>query len=56
LVDFVPKALAYERANPETIDAESMRAWTRRSRLRLPLDLVTAFAMFAAFAAAARTF
>jgi hypothetical protein len=53
-LDFIPKALAYERADPATIDAASARAWTRRSRLRLLLDLVTCFAMFAAFAAAAR--
>lgn len=30
------------------------RAWTRRSRLRLPLDLVTCGALLTAFAAAAR--
>jgi hypothetical protein len=53
-LDFIPKALAYERTDPETIDAESARAWTRRSRLRLLLDLVTCCAMLAAFAAAAR--
>jgi hypothetical protein len=52
LMDFVPKALAFERAEPASIDAAAARAWTRRSRLRLPLDLVTCFAMLSAFAAA----
>lgn len=51
--DFIPKALAFERA--EAIDERAARAWTRRSRLRLPLDLVTCFAMLAAFAAVARS-
>lgn len=51
-IDFVPKALAFERAEPASIDAATARAWTRRSLLRLPLDLVTCFAMLAGFAAA----
>jgi hypothetical protein len=52
LVDFVPKALAFERAEPGTLDDAAARAWTRRSILRLPLDLVTCFAMLVGFAAA----
>jgi len=52
--DFIPKALAFERADPSTIGEDAARAWTRRSRLRLPLDLVTCGAMLAAFAAAVR--
>jgi hypothetical protein len=48
--DFIPKALAFERA--DTVDERAARAWTRRSRLRLPLDLVTCFAMLAGFSAA----
>lgn len=52
--DFIPKALAFERADPADIDEGSARNWTRRSLLRLPLDVVTAFAMLAAFAQAAR--
>lgn len=47
-------ALAFERADPATIDEESARRWTRRSRWRIPLDLVTCGAMLMAFAAAAR--
>jgi hypothetical protein len=50
--DFIPKALAFERADPETIAADAARRWTQRSRLRLPLDLITGVAMLAAFAAA----
>lgn len=52
--DFIPKALAFERADPATIDENAARRWTRRSRLRLPLDLVTAVAMLTAFAHVAR--
>jgi hypothetical protein len=50
--DFIPKALAFERA--EAINEPAARAWTRRSLWRLPLDLVTCGAMLAAFAAAVR--
>jgi hypothetical protein len=50
--DFIPKALAFERA--EAISEGAARAWTRRSLWRLPLDLVTCGAMLAAFAAAVR--
>ena len=52
--DFIPKALAFERADPATIGEGAARAWTRRSRLRLPLDLLTCGAMLAAFTAAVR--
>jgi hypothetical protein len=50
--DFIPKALAFERADPASMDAAAARRWTRRTMLRLPLDLMTAFAMLAAFATA----
>jgi hypothetical protein len=53
-VDFIPKALAFERADPATVSEAAARAWTRRSRLRLPLDLITCGALLMAFAAAAR--
>ena len=46
--DFIPKALAFERAPAETIDAEVATRWTRRSRWRFPLDLITCGAMLAA--------
>jgi hypothetical protein len=35
--DFIPKALAFERAPPGTVSEAAARAWTARSRLRLPL-------------------
>jgi hypothetical protein len=50
--DFIPKALAFERA--EASSESAARAWTRRSLWRLPLDLLTCGAMLAAFAAVAR--
>jgi hypothetical protein len=53
-LDFNPTALAFERADPSAIAEGTARAWTRRSRLRMPLDLVTCGAMLAALAAAAR--
>jgi hypothetical protein len=49
-IDFIPKALAFERAEPATISEASARRWSRRSMLRLPLDLITCFATLAAFA------
>jgi hypothetical protein len=52
LVDFVPKALAFEKADPATVDEASAVRWTRRSLRRLPLDLVTCAAMLMALAAA----
>jgi hypothetical protein len=53
-VDFIPKALAFEKADPATVSEAAARAWTRRSWLRLPLDLVTCGALLSAFAAAAK--
>lgn len=52
--DFIPKALAFERADPTTIDIVAARRWSRRSLARLPLDLVTCGAMMAALVAVAR--
>jgi hypothetical protein len=52
--DFIPKAVAFELADPTTIDAHSARRWSRRSLGRLPLDLVTCAAMITALLAAAR--
>jgi hypothetical protein len=52
--DFIPKALAFERAEPASIAASEARRWCRRSRGRLPLDLVTCGAILAALVAAAR--
>ena len=53
-VDFIPKALAFERADAASFDTDAAARWTQRSLLRLPLDLVTAFAMLAAFAKTAQ--
>ncbi len=50
LVDFVPKAVAFEKANPATVDEASAVRWTRRSLMRLPLGLITCAAMLAAVA------
>lgn len=50
--DFIPKALAFERAELDTITERAARAWTMRSLGRLPLDLVTCSAMLCAFAEA----
>ena len=47
---FIPKALAFEKSGDAPISMTDARQWTRLSRLRLPLDLVTCFAMFSAFA------
>jgi hypothetical protein len=52
--DFIPKALAFERAEPSMIDEASARRWARRSRFRICLDLITCAAMLRAFAEAAR--
>jgi hypothetical protein len=52
LVDFVPKALAFENADPAMVDEAAAVRWTRRSLLRLPLDLTTCTAMLAALASA----
>ncbi|WP_041312696.1 hypothetical protein [Mycobacterium sp. JS623] len=50
LVDFVPKAVAFEKADPATVDEAAAVRWTRRSLLRMPLDLITCAAMMAALA------
>jgi len=52
--DFIPKALAFEKAEPGTITEDAVRRWTHRSLLRLPLDLVTCGATLVAVVAAAR--
>jgi hypothetical protein len=52
--DFIPKALAFEKAEPGTVSEAAARAWTTRSRWRLPLDLITSGAMLWALVLAAR--
>lgn len=53
LVEFVPQAVAFENANPATIDADAAARWTHRSLLRLPLDGITVAAAFVALLAGA---
>ena len=48
--DFIPRALAFERADAAQVSESAARAWARRSLWRLPLDLITCGAMLAAFA------
>jgi hypothetical protein len=52
--DFIPKALAFERSDPTAITEASARRWSHRSLLRLPLDLITCFAMLQALIAVIR--
>ena len=53
-LDFIPKALAFERADPATITEAAARHWTRRSPSRALLDVVTCGAMMTALMSAAR--
>jgi hypothetical protein len=53
-LDVIPRALAFERADPGSIDPAAARRWSRRSLGRLPLDLVTCGAMLMALIAVAR--
>ena len=50
LADFVPKAVAFEKADPATVKEAAAVRWTRRSLGRLPLELITCVAMLAALA------
>lgn len=52
--DFIPKALAFERAEASDVNETSATQWTRRSRWRLPLDVVTCCTMLMAFSATVR--
>jgi len=51
--DFIPKALRFEKTDPASITTDAARAWCRRSKARLPLDLVTCGAMLGAVLASA---
>ena len=53
-VDFIPKALAFERADPAAIGPDATRRWTPPQPGRLPLDLITCGTTLAALVAAAR--
>jgi hypothetical protein len=53
LVDFIPKAVAFEKTDPATVERADATRWTRRSLLRMPLDVVTCVAALAGLVAAA---
>jgi len=53
LVDLVPKVVAFQKADPAVIQRDAAVRWTRRSLLRLPLDVVTCVAALAALVVAA---
>jgi hypothetical protein len=53
LVDFVPKAVAFEKTDPAVVDEAAAVRWTRRSLLRLPLEVISCLAMLAALVSAA---
>jgi hypothetical protein len=50
--DFIPKAAAFEKADPATIDRDAAARWSRRSLFRLPLDAITCAATLTALVAA----
>lgn len=54
ILDFIPRALAFETSEPSLSLQKDALRWTRRSRLRLPLDLVTTGAMLLALVAVIR--
>lgn len=52
-IDFIPKATAFEKADPARVDRAAAVRWSRRSLLRLPLDAIACAAVFTALVAAA---
>jgi hypothetical protein len=54
-LDFIPKALAFERAEPSSISRDAAVRWSRRSLGRLPFAMLTALAMGAALIGSLRT-
>jgi hypothetical protein len=53
LIDLVPKVTAFQKADPAVIERAAAVQWTRRSLLRLPIDVVTCVAALAALVMAA---
>lgn len=51
-VDLIPKAVAFEKADPATLDRSAAVRWSRRSALRLPIDAVTCAATLTALVVA----
>ncbi|MCH9667916.1 MAG: hypothetical protein K0U80_08660 [Actinomycetia bacterium] len=52
LVDLIPQAQTFEKKDPAKVDEAAAIRWTRRSRLRLPLSLLTCAGMLTALAIA----
>jgi len=52
--DFIPRALAFEQADPGTVSERTALRWSRRSLGRLPLDLITCGALLFALVFAAQ--
>jgi hypothetical protein len=52
-LDFIPKALAFERAEPWSVSGSDALRWVRRSMTRLLLDLVTVAGCLTALVGAA---
>ncbi|MDT5105922.1 MAG: hypothetical protein QOI25_3435 [Mycobacterium sp.] len=53
LIDFIPKAVAFEKTDPAVIERAAAVRWTRRSLLRLPLYVLTCVAALVALVVAA---
>ncbi len=53
LVDLIPKAVEFEKTDPAVVDEAAAVGWTRRSLLRMPLDVVACAAMLVALVSAA---
>lgn len=51
--DLIPKAVSFEKHDPAAIERAAAVRWTRRSLLRLPLDVITCAAVLTALVAAA---
>jgi hypothetical protein len=47
--DFIPKALAFEKT--ASVDEAAAKSWSRRSKLRFPLDLLTCASLMLALRA-----
>lgn len=53
LIDLDPLVVAFQKADPAVVERAAAVRWTRRSLLRLPLDVVTCVAVLVALVAAA---
>jgi hypothetical protein len=53
LIDLIPKVVAFQKADPAVVERDAAVRWTRRSLLRLPIDVVTCVAALVALVVAA---